>query len=53
MFDYEGWVADDGAEEFLFGDLFEVGEAEFREEFLGSSVSCSELNRRQWRVYTL
>ena len=24
-------VADDGAEEFLFGDLFEVGEAEFGE----------------------
>lgn len=29
VFDYEGWIADDGAEEFLFGYLFEVGEAEF------------------------
>lgn len=27
-------VADDGAEELLFGDLFEVGEAELGEEFL-------------------
>lgn len=34
MFDYEGWIADDGAEKFLFGNLFEVGEAKFGEEFL-------------------
>lgn len=34
MLDYERRVADDGAKEFLFGDLFEVGEAEFGEEFL-------------------
>lgn len=33
-FDDLGWVADDGAEELFFGDLFEVGEAEFGEEFL-------------------
>ncbi len=33
-FDDLGGVADDGAEEFFFGDLFEVGEAEFGEEFL-------------------
>ena len=32
--DYLGWGADDGAQEFLFGDLFQVGEAEFGEEFL-------------------
>ena len=36
MLDYEGWVADDGAKEFLFGYLFEVGEAEFGEEFLST-----------------
>ncbi len=34
MFDYEGWIADDGTEKFLFGNLFEVGEAKFGEEFL-------------------
>lgn len=34
VFDYEGRIADDGAKKFLFGYLFEVGEAEFREEFL-------------------
>ena len=34
MFDYEGWVADDGAKEFLIGYWLEVGEAEFGEEFL-------------------
>ena len=32
--DDEGWIADDGAEELFFGDLFDVGEAEFGEEFL-------------------
>lgn len=32
--DQEGRVADDGAEEFLFGDLFKVGEVEFGEEVL-------------------
>ena len=36
MFDYEGWVADDGAKEFLFSYLFEIGEAEFGEEFLST-----------------
>ena len=43
MLDYKRRVADDGAEKFLFGDLFEVGEAEFREEFLctlGFSFVC-------------
>ena len=39
MLDYEGRVADDGAEKFLLGDLFEVGEAEFGEEFLCAQVS--------------
>ena len=39
MFDYQGWVADYGAEELFFCYLFEVGEAEFGEEFLGESVS--------------
>ena len=34
MLDYEGWVANDGAKEFLFGNLFEVGKAEFGEEFM-------------------
>ena len=34
MFDNDGRIADDGAEEFLLGHLFEVGEAEFGEEFL-------------------
>ena len=34
MFDDEGGIADDGAEEFLLGYLFEIGEAEFGEEFL-------------------
>lgn len=34
MLDYLGRVADDGAEEFLFGNLFEVREAEFGKEFL-------------------
>jgi len=34
VFDYEGWIADDGTEKFLFGNLFEVGEAKFGEEFL-------------------
>lgn len=29
-------IADDCAEEFLLGDLFDVGEAEFGEEFLPS-----------------
>jgi len=42
VFDYEGWVADDGAEKFLFGDLFEVGEAEFGEEFLVGSAGNLE-----------
>ena len=39
VLDYEGWVADYGAEEFFFGYLFEVGEAEFGEEFLSMLVS--------------
>lgn len=30
----EGWVGDDGAEEFLLRDLLEVGEVEFGEEVL-------------------
>lgn len=34
MLDYEGWVANYGPEELFFGNLFEVGEAEFGEEFL-------------------
>ena len=34
MLDDEGGVADDGAEEFLFGYLFEIGKAEFGEKFL-------------------
>ena len=34
MLDNERWIADDGANELFFGDLFEVGEAEFGEEFL-------------------
>ena len=34
VLDYERWVADDGAEEFFFGYLFEVGKAEFGEKFL-------------------
>lgn len=38
MLDYEGWIADDGAEEFLLGDLFEVGEAELGEKFLLESA---------------
>lgn len=38
MFDDLGWIADDGAEEFLFGYLFEVGEAEFGKEFLAVSA---------------
>lgn len=29
MLDYLGRIADDGAEELLFGNLFEVREAEF------------------------
>jgi hypothetical protein len=33
----ERWVPNDGAEEFLFCDLFEVGETELGEEFLWSS----------------
>lgn len=36
-----GRVADDGAEEFLLGDLFEVGEAELGEEFLRFSSSSA------------
>ncbi len=39
MFDYQGWVTDDGAKEFFFGYLFEIGEAEFGEEFLALLVS--------------
>ena len=48
MLDYKGRVADDGAEKFLFGDLLEVGEAEFREEFLCTldSASCVPRTRR-------
>jgi len=46
MFDYKGWVTDDGAEEFLFGYLFEVGEAEFGEEFLTNSTN------RYWQKRT-
>ena len=34
MFDNEWGFADDASEEFFFGDLFEVGEAEFGEQFL-------------------
>lgn len=34
MFNYEGRIADNGAEEFLFSDLFEVGEAKLGKEFL-------------------
>jgi len=41
VFDDEGGVADDGPEEFLFGYLFEVGEAEFGEEFLAALASDS------------
>jgi hypothetical protein len=36
VLDHERRVPDYGAEEFLLGDLFEVGEAEFGEELLGS-----------------
>ena len=39
MLDDERWVPDNGAYEFLFCDLFEVGEAEFREEFLVAEIS--------------
>lgn len=39
MVDDERWVADNGAEELFFGDLFEVGEAQFREKFLGAKFS--------------
>lgn len=45
MLDDEGWVADDGADELFFGDLLEVGEAEFGEEFLGSSVHIHSFGR--------
>lgn len=41
-FDDGRGIADDGAEEFLFGDLFEVGEAEFGEEFLVVAQICFE-----------
>ena len=37
-FDDLGRGADYGAQEFFFGDLFEVGEAEFGEEFLFTSL---------------
>ena len=46
MLDDKGRVADDGAEKFLFGDLFKVGEAKFREEFLCAEFSfvCIQSN---------
>jgi hypothetical protein len=31
VLNYEGRIADDGADEFLFGNLFKVGEAQFGE----------------------
>jgi hypothetical protein len=37
MVNDKGRVADDGADEFFLGDLFEVGEAKFREKFLSRS----------------
>lgn len=34
MLDYEGRIANNGAEELFFGYLLEIGKAEFGEEFL-------------------
>jgi hypothetical protein len=34
VFYYKRWIANNCAYKLLFGDLFEVGESEFREEFL-------------------
>ena len=44
---YEWGFADNGAEEFLFGDLFKVGEAEFREEFLDQLVKIIYCRERK------
>ena len=50
MLDYEGRIANNGAEELFFGYLFEIGKAEFGEEFLCALKSLSSYSRRK-RVY--
>ena len=48
MLDYEGRIADNGAEELFFGYLLEIGKAEFGEEFLCALKSLYSHSKRKY-----